>query len=225
MSKCKRPDNNTEESNTVIYWRDQEINPRLRCFPLELRPRDYEPCCKEVLLLCKYVELEAHTFSAQQSKNAEKSHNKKGRQQSLDNSPTDGVQENLAFDEYKRKETFKLHIGIDLITGKIQYFICQKNSVTEFVEFLKIVDKYYPKESVIYMVLEKRRIYSSKEAHAFLDTRRGRFQFIFAPKQMSWLKLIEMFFDSIMTVMMPKIQANSRNEIRERIQYWLDAYN
>ena len=209
----------------MIYWRDQEIKPRRRCFPLELRPRDYEPCCKEVLLLCKYVELEAHTFSAQQSKNAEKSNNKKRRKQSLDNSTTDGVEENLAFDEVKRKETFKLHIGIDLITGTIQNFICQKNSVNEFVEFLKIVDEYYPEESVIYMVLDKRRIYTSKEAHAFLDSHRGRFQFIFAPRQTSWLKLIEMFFDSMMTVMMPKIRANSRNEIRECIQNWLYSYN
>jgi len=51
--------------------------------------------------------------------------------------------------EYKRHETLSLIAGLDLHSGYIFGLVKERHRSLEFIEFLKKVDNYYPKDRKI----------------------------------------------------------------------------
>ena len=69
-----------------------------------------------------------------------------------------------------------------------------KNSSTEYVEFLKLLDDKYPKEDKIRIVLDNLKVHTSEATRKYLATVPERFEFVFTPKHGSWLNMVEGFF-------------------------------
>ena len=69
-----------------------------------------------------------------------------------------------------------------------------KNSSTEYVEFLKLLDDKYPKEDKIRIVLDNLKVHTSEATRKYLVTVPERFEFVFTPKHGSWLNMVEGFF-------------------------------
>jgi transposase len=132
--------------------------------------------------------------------------------------PVEGKHPTISRDyEYIRYGTLSLLAGIDLFTGVIHYKVRDQHRSIEFIEFLKDVDSYYPKEIKIVVILDNLKMHTSKETKKYLETVPQRFQFVFTPKHASWLNIIESFFSKMTRSMLRGIRVSDKNELIERI--------
>ena len=119
--------------------------------------------------------------------------------------------------EYKRLGTVSLLAGIDLHTGIVIPLVCERHRSREFIEFLTEVDKQYPVDWKIRIILDNHSAHVSKETTNWLLSKPGRFEFIFTPKHGSWLNMIEMFFSKIARSFLRHIRVDSKKELIDRI--------
>jgi len=212
-----------------------EIKPHRIRYYLEKKDPDFAAKCRKVLLLYKRVEMEllfkgTLDSSSQPNGSVFVSYDEKPGIQAIgnihpDRSPRDGNGFTRRDYEYKRHGTLSLLAGIDLITGKVHSLIRERHKSADFVNFLQMIDDAYPEECVIFMVLDNHSIHTSRETRAYLDTRKGRFQFVFTPKHASWLNLIEAFFSKMARVSLRGLRVNSKDELRSHIEHWLAECN
>jgi transposase len=127
--------------------------------------------------------------------------------------------------EYKRLGTVSLLAAIDLHTGKITSIVRDQHRSKEFIEFLQELDKYYPSDWKIRVVLDNHSSHISKETKGFLLTRPNRFEFVFTPKHGSWLNMIEMFFSKITRGFLRHIRVDSKEELVNRINAGIEEIN
>lgn len=187
----------TKASKSTIWsiLDGDEIKPHRIRYYLEKKDPDFSTKCREVLLLYKRVEMEL-TFSDTLGNSSQPngavfvSYDEKPGIQAIgnihpDRPPKSGKGFTRRDYEYKRHGTLSLLAGIDLITGKVHSLIRERHKSADFIDFLKLIDAAYPADCVIFMVLDNHSIHTSRETLAYLDTRKGRFQFIFTPKHAS----------------------------------------
>jgi len=127
--------------------------------------------------------------------------------------------------EYKRLGTVSLLAGMDLVTGEVVPLVRDTHKSSDFIDFLKIVDKKYATAARIKMVLDNHTAHTSKETRAYLETVPGRFEFVFTPKHGSWLNLVESFFGKLARVCLKGIRVASKAELVERIYRYIDEVN
>lgn len=212
-----------------------EIKPHRIRYYLEKKDPDFAAKCREVLLLYKRVEMEivfkdTLGSSSQPNGTVFVSYDEKPGIQAIgnihpDRSPKSGKGFTRRDYEYKRHGTLSLLAGIDLISGKVHSLIRERHKSADFIDFLKLIDEAYPQECVIFMVLDNHTIHTSRETRAYLDTRKGRFQFVFTPKHASWLNLIEAFFSKMVRMSLRGLRVNSKDELRNHIERWLAECN
>ena len=127
--------------------------------------------------------------------------------------------------EYKRLGTKSLLTGIDLQTGEAIPLVKESHNSNDYVEFLKLLDNKYPKEEKIRLVLDNLKVHSSVETRKYLATVPGRFEFVFTPKQGSWLNLVEGFFSKMTRQMLKGIRVKTKDELVERIYKYFEEAN
>lgn len=127
--------------------------------------------------------------------------------------------------EYKRFGTLTLMAAIDLQTGEAVPMVRKTHESKDYVDFLKMLDGMYPKDSRIRLVLDNLRVHTSKETRTYLKTVPGRFEFVFTPKHGSWLNLIESFFSKLTKQMLRGIRVESAEELKERICMYFSEIN
>lgn len=127
--------------------------------------------------------------------------------------------------EYVRFGTLSLLAGIDLSTGHVHGLVTERHRSREFIEFLTLVDNYYPATTRIRVILDNHSAHVSKETRAFLATRPNRFEFIFTPTHGSWLNLIETFFSKLARSILRGIRVESKEDLKRRIELALHELN
>ena len=127
--------------------------------------------------------------------------------------------------EYKRLGTVSLLAGLDLLTGEIIPSVSDSHKSSDFIEWLKKADAAYPEHDTIRLILDNHSAHTSKETMAFLETRPGRFVFVFTPKHGSWLNLIESFFSKMTRQCLKGIRVESKQELIDRIYRYCDEVN
>lgn len=127
--------------------------------------------------------------------------------------------------EYKRLGTVSLLAGIDLQTGEAIPLVKESHSGKDYIEFLKLLDIKYPKGDKIRLVLDNLKVYSSEETRKYLATVPGRFEFVFTPKQGSWLNLVEGFFSKLTRHALKGIRVKTKEELAARIYKYFDEIN
>ena len=127
--------------------------------------------------------------------------------------------------EYKRLGTLSLLAGIDLQTGEAIPMVSETHNSKDYVEFLKILDKKYPKGDKIRIVLDNLKVHTSEETRKYLATVSGRFDFVFTPKHGSWLNMVEGFFSKMTKQMLRGIRVSSKEELADRIYLYFDEVN
>ncbi len=115
--------------------------------------------------------------------------------------------------------------GIDLHTGKIHVFICDKHGSNEFIRLLKIIDKNYPEDWIIRVVLDNHSSHLSKATRTYLKTRPNRFHFVFTPKHGSWLNLIESMFNKTTDSLLQHTKTQTKDELISNIYQVIEAIN
>ena len=140
--------------------------------------------------------------------------------------PVEEIHSSISRDyEYIRHGTLSLLAGIDLLTGIIHYQIHEKHRSSEFIEFLKSMDSYYPKKVKIQVILDNHGIHTSKETKKYLESVPQRFQFIFTPKHASWLNIIESLFSKMTRSLLRGMRVSSKEELIERMSQYFDDIN
>ena len=128
--------------------------------------------------------------------------------------------------EYKRLGTVSLLAAIDLLTGEAIPLVSDTHKSSDFIEFLKILDKKYLEQDTIRIILDNHSAHKSKETQNFLATMpEGRFEFVFTPKHGSWLNMIESFFSKMTKQMLRGIRVKTKQELIDRIYLYFDEVN
>ena len=127
--------------------------------------------------------------------------------------------------EYIRHGTLSLLAGIDLLTGTIHYQVYEKHRSAEFIDFLKIMDLYYPQKLKIVVILDNLRVHTSKETQKYLESVPQRFQFVFTPKHASWLNIIESLFSKMTRSLLRGMRVSSKEKLIDRISQYFDDIN
>jgi len=221
-------------SKIQVILEDAEIKPHKIRYYCEKRDPDFDAKMHEVLVVYKQVELmfdkdgqllpvdcdAVHTISYDE---------KPGIQAIAstgeDKLPTKEKGITLRDYEYVRKGTLSLLAGIDLLTGEAIPLVRDTHKSSDFIEFLKILDKKYPEGDKIRLILDNHSAHTSKETKAYLATKTGRFEFVFTPKHGSWLNMIEGFFSKMTRQMLRGIRVKSKEELAERIYKYFDEIN
>jgi hypothetical protein len=97
--------------------------------------------------------------------------------------------------EYVRHGTMTLMAGMDLLTGEVTGNVVNRHRSKEFVDFLKQLDQKYAPDLRIQIILDNHSAHIFKETRTYLETKPGRYEFVFIPKHGSWLNVIESFVD------------------------------
>ena len=103
--------------------------------------------------------------------------------------------------------------------------VSETHNSKDYVEFLKILDKKYPKGDKIRIVLDNLKVHTSEETRKYLASVSGRFDFVFTPKHGSWLNMVEGFFSKMTKQMLRGIRVNSKEELADRIHLYFDEVN
>jgi transposase len=119
--------------------------------------------------------------------------------------------------EYKRLGTVSILAALDLHSGKIIAQVRDRHRSREFIELLMELDAYYPKESIVRVVLDNHSAHVSKETMKYLASRPGRFVYVHTPKHGSWLNLVEVAFSKMARTFLRHIRVSSKEELKERI--------
>ncbi len=215
---------------TKILAKDK-VKPHKITYYLERRDPDFEARMAQVLYVYKEVQMWRDKAGDGAKDIATVSYDEKPGIQAISNTapdiaPVPGEHSSFARDhEYVRHGTLSLMAGIDLLDGHIHGLVVERHRSREFVQFLKGLSDYYPGETKIRIVLDNHSIHISKETRSYLATVPNRFEFIFTPKHGSWLNLIESFFSKMARSMLRGIRVKSKQELKERIELYLDEVN
>lgn len=216
--------------------RDNQIKPFKIKYYCEKRDPDFESKMHEVLVVYKQVEMQfdenGNIIVPDDYKlTITVSYDEKPGIQAIANTskdlrPTEDNGEVYRDYEYKRLGTVSLLAGIDLLTGEAIPLVRDTHKSSDFIDFLKILDKKYPSQDTIRIILDNHSAHTSKETKQFLATMpKDRFEFVFTPKHGSWLNMIEGFFGKMTKQMLRGIRVNSKQELVDRIYQYFDEIN
>ena len=215
---------------------DNQIKPFKIKYYCEKRDPDFESKMHEVLVVYKQVEMQfdenGNIIVPDDYKlTITVSYDEKPGIQAIANTskdlrPTGDNGEVYRDYEYKRLGTVSLLAGIDLLTGEAIPLVRDTHRSSDFSDFLKILDKKYPSQDTIRIILDNHSAHTSKETKRFLATMpKDRFAFVFTPKHGSWLNMIEGFFGKMTKQMLRGIRVNSKQELVDRIYQYFDEIN
>ena len=218
------------KSTVQKLLKKQELKPHKVRYYLERRDPDFDEKMVEVLCVYKQVEL-YKTTGMPEEYSAVLSYDEKPGIQAISNiapdlPPVPGKHPELGRDyEYKRLGTVSLLSAIDLVTGNVYGIVRDRHRTAEFIEFLEMVNGIYRPNTIIQIVLDNHSTHTSKELMKYLETKPGRFEFVFTPKHGSWLNLIEVFFSKMTRSMLRGIRVASKQELIDRIELYLKSIN
>jgi transposase len=196
-----------------------------------LEKRDPEFAEKMANVLCVYKQVAMHRLSGGERSSTTVSYDEKPGIQAVKNIgaellPAPGKHATIGRDcQYRRLGTVSLLAGIDLHTGEVIPLVRERHRSREFIEFLGVLDKKYPRQWQIRVVLDNHSSHISKETQAYLRSNRRRFRFVFTPKHGSWLNMIEILFSKMARSFLRHIRVQSKEELIERIHRGIEQMN
>lgn len=199
---------------------EQELKPHKVRYYLERRDPEFDRKMREVLMVYREVSL---TQSGGDRKIYTVGVDEKPGIQTLgvtapDRSPVPGTHATVSRDhEYVRMGTLSILAALDLHDSHVIAQVHERHQSREFVELLKELDRHYPPETQIRVVLDNHSAHISQETRTYLATRPNRFVYVHMPKHGSWLNLVETLFSKMSRTFLRHIRVASLVELKERI--------
>jgi transposase len=204
---------------------EQPLHPDRIKYYLERRDPQFDEKMKNVLLVYQAVALQNEESSQTDIPRSviTVSVDEKPGLQAIANTapdlpPVAGQHAEVARDhEYKRLGTCSILAALDLNDGHITARVEHRHRSVEFIALLQDLDRYYPPESTIRVILDNHSAHISRETHAYLATRPNRFRYVLTPKHGSWLNIVETLFGKMARTFLKHIRVKSCDELRDRI--------
>jgi len=208
----------------------QPLHPERVRYYLEKRDPDFDSKMRQVLTV--YHEVFASTeSSAEGSRIVTVSVDEKPGVQAIANTapdlpPVPGRHQTVSRDhEYKRLGTLSILAALDLHDGHVTARVEARHRSKEFIALLDDLDRYYPPECTIRVVLDNHSAHISKETRSYLATRPNRFLYVHTPKHGSWLNLAETLFGKMARTFLRHIRVASLDELADRIRKGIAEIN
>jgi transposase len=213
--------------------KEHHLQPHKVKYYLEKRDPEFEEKMREVLLVYKEVELwhQADKEDKRKNKTITVSIDEKPGVQALANTspdlpPVPDKHNCMSRDhEYVRHGTASILACLDLHDGHIIAQVHRRHRSREFIELLKEIDSYYPKDVQIRVILDNHSAHISQETKNYLATRPGRFVYVHTPKHGSWLNIVETLFGKMSRTFLRHIRVASWEELKERILMGIKEIN
>lgn len=203
----------------------QPLHPERIKYYLERRDPQVDEKMKIVLLVYQAVALqnEARTDTGVPHSVITVSVDEKPGLQAIANTapdlpPVPGKHAEISRDyEYKRLGTCSILAALDLHDGHVTARVERRHRSIEFIALLKDLDRYYPPECSIRLILDNHSAHISKETQAYLETRPNRFRYVLTPTHGSWLNIVETLFGKMARTFLKNIRVQSWGELKDRI--------
>jgi transposase len=201
----------------------QALRPDKVTYYLERRDPNFEPKMREVLLVYQEVTLQNQNSGSAEADTITISVDEKPGLQALGNTapdlpPVAGQHPTVGRDhEYKRLGTASILAGLDLHTGHVTARVEHRHRSREFIALLQDLDRYYPPECTLRLVLDNHSAHLSKETQDYLATRPNRFKYVLTPTHGSWLNIVETLFGKMARTFLRQMRVQSWQELRDRI--------
>ena len=206
------------------------IRPDKIAYYCHSRDPDFDNKMKEVLMAYKEVSmLQGNSENSQQVVTV--SVDEKPGVQALDNLADDimpNPEKNsriLRDHQYKRMGTVSILASLDLQDGHVIAQVHDRHRSKEFICLLDELDRYYPKECQIRVILDNHSAHISKETRAYLATKPNRFIYVHTPTHGSWLNLVETLFGKMARTFLKGIRVKTLEELKERILLGIKEMN
>jgi len=207
------------------------LHPEKVKYYLQRRDPDFMAKMREILLVYREVDLQNGNGRALIPKIVTLSVDEKPGVQAIANTapdlpPVPGKHPTVARDhEYKRLGTCSILAALDLHSGHVVGHVERRHRSREFIALLKDLDRYYPAECTIRLVLDHHSAHISKETRAFLASKPNRFKYVLTPTHGSWLNIVETLFGKMARTFLRHVRVQSWEELRERILKGIEEIN
>jgi transposase len=124
----------------------------------------------------------------------------------------------------KRHGTTTLFAALDVLTGTVIGRCLPHHRNTEFLKFLRTIDREVPKGLQVHMILDNYATHKHPNVKKWLDGH-PRFHLHFTPTSSSWLNLVERWFREITDKAIRRGVFHSVNELITAIENYLKANN
>jgi transposase len=135
-----------------------------------------------------------------------------------------GVPERQTHDYY-RHGTTTLFAALNVASGKIIGDCKGSHRGSDYMNFLKLLDKKTPKDKVLHIIADNYSAHKSPTVREYLDSKKGRFVEHFIPTYSSWLNLIERWFAEITNKRIRRESWNSVLELEKAITDYITSWN
>jgi transposase len=209
----------------------QPLHPEKVKYYLERRDPDFMAKMREILLVYREVDLQNGNGRGLIPKIVTLSVDEKPGVQAIANTapdlpPVPGKHATVARDhEYKRLGTCSILAALDLHSGHVVGHVERRHRNREFIALLKDLDRYYPAECTIRLVLDNHSAHISKETRAFLASKPNRFKYVLTPTHGSWLNIVETLFGKMARTFLRHVRVQSWEELRDRILKGIEEIN
>jgi len=126
--------------------------------------------------------------------------------------------------DYKRHGTTTLFAALSLLDGKVIGQCQARHRHQEFLKFLRRLDREFPGEQQLHLVLDNYGTHKTPQVLAWLRTHR-RFVPHFIPTSSSWLNLVERWFGELTEKAIRRSAFVSVPELVQAIETFLAAWN
>jgi transposase len=125
--------------------------------------------------------------------------------------------------DYKRNGTTTLFAALQVATGQVTDRCYQRHGKAEFLDFLKLVARTYPRRE-LHIVLDNYHTHKHDDINQWL-TKHPRITLHFTPTSGSWLNLVEVFFGIITRQAIRRGSFDSVRELVQAIRAFIQSYN
>jgi transposase len=125
--------------------------------------------------------------------------------------------------DYKRNGTTTLFAALEVATGAVTDRCYDRHGKAEFLDFLKLVAKAYPRRK-LHVVLDNYHTHKHDDINRWL-AKHPRITLHFTPTSGSWMNLVEVFFGIITRQAIRRGSFDSVPDLVATIRAFIDAYN
>jgi len=125
--------------------------------------------------------------------------------------------------DYKRNGTTALFAALEVATGKVTNTCYERHTNTEFLAFLKLVAKAYPRRK-LHVVCDNYATHTHPNVARWL-AKNPRVTLHFTPTSGSWLNMVEIFFGIITRQAIRRGTFDSVRDLQAAIRRFIDGWN
>ena len=126
--------------------------------------------------------------------------------------------------DYKRNGTTTLFAALNVLTGVVIGQCLARHRNTEFLKFLRMIDREVPKGLQIHMILDNYGTHTHDNVVAWLE-KHPRFHLHFIPTSSSWLNMVERWFRDLTDKAIRRGVFRSVPDLIAAIESYLAAHN